>query len=280
MSAVAVTGGRGLLGSTLLRVLPGAVPLTSDIRDGAALQEEIERSGAAWIVHTAAKVNVGECEKNPEEAHAVHVLGTGHVVATARKIGARVISISTVSVFDGHAGNYRETDTPNPVNVYNTTKREGELVALAYDKGIVLRLNLLGVPPGGSRGRSFLEWLVDSIRANKDLNLFNDQYINALSNWTVASLIKTIIKKEITEQILHIGSSDVLSKAAIGKMVLTRFPAYTGTIDEKSVETVADGVVRPKQMWLNCEHTGNLLGITFPTTASEIETIFSSAPFL
>ncbi|MFZ3043656.1 MAG: sugar nucleotide-binding protein [Minisyncoccia bacterium] len=277
-----ITGPRGLLGSTLLRVLTEAgheaIPYEGDIRDAGAVASAVAAANPAWVVHTAAIASVADCEKNPAEAHAVNGVGTKNVTNAARAVGARCIYISTVSVFSGHEGNYKESDAPEPINVYNTTKREGEIAALAYEKSMVLRLNLVGVHPNGSRGKSFLEWLIDSIRADKDLTLFDDQFMNPLSNWTVAALIKSIIEKDISEKIVHIGTSDALSKAAVGKLVLARFPEYRGTITEKSVDSIADGIVRPKQMWLNTDRAVALLG-AMPTIVQELDTVFRRPPF-
>jgi dTDP-4-dehydrorhamnose reductase len=281
MKTIAITGSRGLLGSTLLRVpIPGyeSIALSADIREASAVLAEIQAAKPDWIIHTAAMTDVVACERDPEKARAVNIDGTKNVVEAARSVGANLIYISTVSVFSGHTGNYTEDAEPDPVNVYNTTKRAGELATLSYEKGIVLRLNLVGVHPDGSRGKNFMEWLVDSARADKDMTLFNDQFINPLSNWTVTTLIGTIIEKNRQEKILHISSRDTLSKAAIGKLVLARFPDYAGTITEKSIDSIADGVVRPKQMWLNCDKSKKILGIELPSIASEIEIMFSSAP--
>lgn len=275
---IAVSGSRGLLGSTLLRTEideHSVVGLVADLRDAVAVLAEIGALKPQWIIHTAAKTDVADCERNPTEARAVNIDGTKHVVEAARAVDAHLIYISTVSVFSGHQGDYKEEDIPEPMNVYNTTKREGELAVLAYEKGMVLRLNLVGIHPDGSRGKNFLEWLADSIKSNKDMTLFNDQFINPLSNWSVATFIKMIIEKDITEKILHIGSSNTLSKAAIGKLVLARFSDYSGTVTEKSIDSIADGVIRPKQIWLNCDRAKKVLDIELPTVASEIEKIFA-----
>ncbi len=272
---IAVNGSRGLLGYTLLRTpMTGRAPiaLSADIRDAQAVFTEIEALKPQLVIHTAAKTDVAECERNPEEARAVNVEGTKNVVDAARAVGARLIYISTASVFSGREGNYREKDIPEPMNVYNTTKRDGEAAVSAYEKGMILRLNLIGIHPEGSRGKNFMEWLVDSVRANNDLTLFNDQFINPLSNWTVAARIKMIIEKNVQEKILHIGSTDRLSKAEIGKLVLARFQNYCGNVTERSIDNVVDGVIRPKQMWLNVD---KVLGheITLPTLTSEVATI-------
>lgn len=276
---VAVTGSRGLLGATLMRVLPDAVALTSDIRDSEALADEFSKiKGVTHIIHTAAKTDVGACERDPSDAYAVNEGGTKHIVDIARPHNLRMLFVSTVSVFSGNEGNYRETDTPESGNVHNTTKAAGETHVLAYERGTVLRLNLVGVHPQGSRGKNFMEWLINSVQSNKDIHAFTDVMINPLSNWTVVDYIQMIIDQKLDERILHIGSGDVRSKADIVQMVASRFPEYSGTITPASVDSIKDGVPRPKQMWLNCDYTKGVLGISMPSIESEIDKIVSSLP--
>jgi dTDP-4-dehydrorhamnose reductase len=275
---VLVTGPRGLLGATLMRVLPEAglhaVPFRGDIRDAVGVARGIAAIAPAHIVHAAALTDVGACERKPSEAHAVNGEGTKHIVDAARSTGVRVLYVSTASVFKGDRGDYREDDVPEPGNAYNASKREGELHTLAYDNGVVLRLNVIGIHPDGSRGKNFFEWLFDSFRAGKDINLFTDSWINPLSNWTIAVYVAKILAAARVDKILHIGSRDVLSKADIGRLVHGRFPQYRGALRLDSVDTIADGVFRPKQMWLNTDRAAALLGPP-PTVSQELETIFS-----
>jgi dTDP-4-dehydrorhamnose reductase len=217
---------------------------------------------------------VAACERQPQEAFAVNGGGTKNVVEAARAVGARILYISTASVFGGNRGNYREEDAPEPTNAYNQSKRAGELHALDYERGVVLRLNLIGIHPDGSRGQNFFEWLLDGFRANKDMTLFADACINPLSNWTIAALIAKILTRDRLGKILHIGSRDVKSKAAIGELTRARFPDYRGAMQPGSVDAIADGVFRPKQMWLNTDKAAALLG-PMPTVAQELDTIFA-----
>lgn len=119
-----------------------------------------------------------------------------------------------------------------------------------------------------------MEWLVDSLRRDRDVSLFDDVRINALSNWTIADMLALIAKRESGSGIYHIGTRDVVSKAAIGREVVKRFPEYTGVLSESSVDRIADGVIRPKEMWLNCDYTARTLGVTMPSMHEEIERIF------
>jgi dTDP-4-dehydrorhamnose reductase len=261
-----------------MRVLPEAgfraVPLTGDIRDAAAGAKQIAQAAPANVVHAAAMTYVAACERQPQDAFAVNGEGTKNVVAAARVAGAPVLYISTASVFRGDHGDYREEDVPEPTNAYNQSKREGERHTLDYERGTVLRLNLIGIHPEGSRGKNFLEWLLDDFRANKDMTLFADVCINPLSNWTIAALIAKILARDDFGNILHIGSRDVKSKAAIGELTRARLPGYRGTMQSGSVDAIADGVFRPKQMWLNTDKATALLS-PMPTVAQELDTIFA-----
>jgi dTDP-4-dehydrorhamnose reductase len=275
-----ITGANGLLGATLMRefALRGLTPLalSSDVRDKVAVAKEITEANPEWVIHAAAMTGVADCEKNPAQAYEVNARGTAHVAGAAKASGARLVYISTASVFKGDKGNYREEETPEATNIYNETKIEGEKAALEYEKAMVLRLNLVGIHPEGSRGKNFAEWLFDSAFSNKDLSLFNDQRINALSNWSVARLLREIISKEIYEPVLHIGTKDALSKAEFAKLFLKHFPSYSGVITERSIDSIADGVVRPKEMWLNTDRAAALLG-PMPPTEEEVRAICASA---
>jgi dTDP-4-dehydrorhamnose reductase len=283
MPCVVVSGARGLLGATLMRVLPDvgfrAIPLSGDIRDAPAVAKQIAKAAPAHVVHAAAMTYVAACERHPQEAFAVNGEGTKNVVEAARAVGAPILYISTASVFRGDHGNYREEDAPEPTNAYNQSKREGELHALDYERGVVLRLNLIGIHPDGSRGKNFFEWLLDGFRANKDMTLFADACINPLSNWTIAALITKILMRDRLGNILHIGSRDVMSKATIGQLVRARLPGYRGTVQPGSVNAIVDGVFRPKQMWLNTDKAAALFG-PMPTMVQELDTIFARSGVL
>ena len=277
---VLVTGARGLLGATLMHLLPSlgfdVKALAADVRDQERVESEATAAavGVNWIVHAAAKTDVAACERNPADAFAVNADGCKNIVNAANALAARVIYISTASIFSGDFGNYRETDRPAPCNVYDQTKLKGERHILDYERGLVLRLNLIGVHPNGSRGKNFFEWLVDAFCTDRDVKLFDDVFINPLSNWSAAVQIAAIMTKELDERVLHIGSKDVLSKAMIGKLAAKRFPNYRGGITTGSVDAVADNVSRPKQMWLNADYASARLSIKMPTLAEEVDEIF------
>jgi len=274
---ILITGVSGLLGSELSRVLneKGHTVTVFKHRLEDKNIEKKYRGPYDWVIHAAAMTTVDQCEKEREKCWEVNALGTRKMRDVAKKAGARFLYISTASVFLGDTGNYREDDRPYPQNFYNLSKFAGEIFAGEYEKSTIVRLVILGIHPDGSRGRNFVEWLVDSFSANKDVKLFNDVIINPLSSVTTAELIEKILVAKKHVPIIHLTSKDRLSKAAVGKLILKKFPKYTGTIEEVSSET-RSATLHPKEIWLNSDATAKSFDIKRPRIEDEIRTIFSS----
>ncbi len=277
---IIITGSSGLLGSTLLQTLArtGAEVIVAprEITNEKTLKDFSEKiQKADFVIHTAAITDVNYCEEHEGECRNINVHATSLVRDMAKVMGAHLFYISTASVFSGFEGNYKETDTPNPSNIYNKTKLEGETAALEYENSTVLRINLIGIHPSGSRGKNFAEWLFDTIKLNKDIKLFDDVFINPLSNLTLAEIISKLVEINPKQKIIHLGSRKPLSKADIGKMFIGVFPGYSGKISIVSVDTLA-GPVRPKQMWLNVGLVEDVLEIEMPSLEVEVERILRS----
>jgi dTDP-4-dehydrorhamnose reductase len=69
--------------------------------------------------------------------------------------GIRLVHISTDCVFSGRTGNYRETDTPDPVDLYGRSKLLGEV---AEAPGLTLRTSIIGLEL--SRFTGLIEWFL------------------------------------------------------------------------------------------------------------------------
>lgn len=275
---ILITGMSGLLGSTLEQILKkegyDVYDINVDISNADAVNNfAAKNTNFDWIIHTAAVTNVDSCEKDRFLCYSVNAQGTKNVRDLAKTIEAKLIYISTASVFSGEEGNYKETDLPYPRNFYNLTKFLGEQVILEYNLGLVLRLNLIGIHPKGSRGLNFFEWLIDSIKTNKNIQLFSDVMINPLSNWTIAEFINNLIEINPQERILHLASKNILSKADIGKLVIKKLRNYRGKARFVTRDDNQSDALRPKQVWLNADYAQTKLGLEMPTLESEIKKI-------
>jgi dTDP-4-dehydrorhamnose reductase len=136
---------------------PGLHWYVFDMRDTAKLKEVFEAVKPDAVVHTAAMADIDFCQANQDIAEAVNVGVTRSVAECCAACGAKMIFLSTDTVFDGKKGMYTEQDAPGALNFYAETKvRAEEIVRATAAKWIITRLSLvMGLPVIGS-GNSFL----------------------------------------------------------------------------------------------------------------------------
>ena len=131
---VLLTGGKGMLGRTICRVLgddfeivPTDLP-EADITDEAGFDRVLKAHRPDAVVHCAAATAVDKCEEAIDFAYRLNARGTANVAAACNRNGVRLVAISTDYVFDGDADRpYNEFDRPSGGNtVYGKSKFAGE----------------------------------------------------------------------------------------------------------------------------------------------------------
>src|SRR3989344_3680365 len=143
---ILLTGGSGNLGTEMQKFLsinekniddiaPDLKEL--DITDLKKCVIVMDKYNPDIIVHAAAYTDVSGAEKNKKQCWDINVIGTQNIALTSK--GRRLVYISTDYVFDGEKGNYKESDTPNPVNYYALTKLVGENIIQQYPKTLIIR---------------------------------------------------------------------------------------------------------------------------------------------
>ncbi len=140
--SILVTGGSGLLGNELRRILPDAdYPSRSDfdVTKFEQMDGFVKNKHFATIFHAAAFTSPPKVDQNPEEAIESNIVGTSNVTRLCIKYGMRLIYISTDYVFRGDRGNYAESDAVFPVNKYAWSKLGGECAVRMYDNAVIVR---------------------------------------------------------------------------------------------------------------------------------------------
>jgi dTDP-4-dehydrorhamnose reductase len=136
------TGGSGLLGKEVKKLLPNAqFPSSSDLNivDFKKLTEYILINPVETIIHAAAFTSPPLIDKEPEKAIYVNIVGTCNIVNLCMKYDIKMIYISTDYVFNGEKGNYKEKDLIGPINKYAWSKMGGECAVMLYDNSLIVR---------------------------------------------------------------------------------------------------------------------------------------------
>lgn len=196
-------------------------------------RERVEESIAEWkpdvLVHTAALVNVDACEDEPGYARRLNTVVTAELAEICHTYGVKMVYISTDAVFDGESCRlYSEEDETGPVNVYGKTKLDGEAAVLQYDGNLVLRTNIYGINIQDKQ--SFGEWIYDSLKAGKTLNMFSDIDFSPILVTELAELICQMCEKNLGG-LYHACGTGCINKYDFGMKLKDIFGIKTGQIN-------------------------------------------------
>ena len=100
-----------------------------DITDKEAVEKIITDLNPDVVVHCAAwtAVDMAEDDDKVEKVRAINAGGTDNIAKVCKKIGAKMVYLSTDYVFDGQGEKLWEPDCKDykPLNIYGQTKLEG-----------------------------------------------------------------------------------------------------------------------------------------------------------
>jgi dTDP-4-dehydrorhamnose reductase len=129
-----ITGAAGQLGQALVPAASrqgwevAATDLHDlDITNPRLVWGELSRQRPAVVVNAAAATRVDDLESDPDGALLVNALGPRNLAVACRRLGIKLIHLSTDYVFDGaKSGPYVEWDATGPLSVYGRSKLLGE----------------------------------------------------------------------------------------------------------------------------------------------------------
>lgn len=279
-----ITGIAGLLGNNIVRQLVNRCEITGvDILDlkipnisyekfslyeTERLKKHIEEIKPDAVIHTAAAVNVDECEENPEWAYKLNEEVTKDIAEICASLGVKMVYISTDAVFDGESEKlYVETDEVNPLNVYAKTKLGGEKYVLAQRGNLVLRTNIYG--QNIQDKKSFGEWIVSALEEGKTLNMFEDIDFSPILVNDLAEVIYEALREELSG-LYHVCATGCISKYDFGMKLQEVFGLNEGNIQRSNSESMHFKAKRSKHMGMSNRKICEALGIQIRTPEESI----------
>lgn len=280
MIKVLITGSNGLLGQTLLKQLldtrchviavskgknrfpreVGYHYFGIDITNTNLLLSTIRAVKPHFIINAAAITNVDFCEDNKELCDAVNVDAVKHLVAVTKELNAHLIHISTDFIFDGIKGNYKETDTPNPVNYYGKSKllAEEAIVSSTIDYTILRTILVFGKVAKMNKGNLVL-WLKEKLEDKDEVTIVDDQYrmptyVEELARACLLSM------QEEAKGIFNISSNKLLSIYEMAQQIAEVFELDKNLIKPISTATLNQRAKRPPKTGFNLDKSIKELG--------------------
>lgn len=170
-------------GAAVIRGTRREMPLT----EGAICASFVERVRPETVIHCAAYTAVDQAEEEPALCHKLNAEATGAIAAACRRIGAKLIYLSTDYVFPGEGEVPYETDAATgPQNVYGASKLAGEeAVRAALREYFIVRISWVF----GGLGKNFIRTMLDLAKAHDRLTVVDDQIGSPTYTVDVARLL-------------------------------------------------------------------------------------------
>lgn len=138
-------------------------------------------------VNCSGKISIAGCNNDPLGSYMVNSIGPGNIARALKLLNKESVffQISTSYIFGGQtAGACKENAEVKPVNVYGWSKFFGEkIVEQELENSGLVKYYIIrtGWLYGGFR-RTFIEEIVDSLKADKPIKLISDNY--NVPTWT------------------------------------------------------------------------------------------------
>lgn len=117
--------------------------------------------------------------------------------------GARLIHISTDCIFSGNRGDYVETDTPDPIDIYGSSKLAGEIVD---DNNLTIRTSHVGRELTNFTG--LFEWILNN--RGKQVNGYSNAIYSGLTTFSLSVLINSLLTAgSSVSGLIHVASNPI-----------------------------------------------------------------------
>lgn len=174
-----------------------------DITNEEAVEKFVEETKPEYIINCAAFTAVDKAETAGEIVEKINGDGPANLAKSAKKVGAKLVHISTDYVFGGDldvSKDYQEDDEKAPVTAYGITKLHGEEgIEKNMDEYYIFRTAWLY----GIGGNNFVKTMTKLGSTRDEINVVSDQHGSPTYAKDLTEIIYQAIEKKIPYGVYH-----------------------------------------------------------------------------
>lgn len=222
MLRIWITGAQGHTGSALSALLDTRkyqlilTDLDLDITNLHEVTQFTKLNRPDIIINCASLTDVEACEKNPDDAYRVNVIGIRNLALAANEIGAKIIHLSTDDVFSAPSSTpYNEFDMISPVSVYGKSKAAGERILTELtNRFVIVRSSwVYGI------GQDFVDTVLDAAERGTPLTVPTNEFASPTSAEELAEVLIHFIDND-EEGLYHVVCPGACSRYEFAKTIL------------------------------------------------------------
>jgi dTDP-4-dehydrorhamnose reductase len=224
------------------------------------------------IINLAAIVNHQYCNTHVDECYALNTLINNRILASVSP-KTRYLFVSSDAVFGDSDIERFETSPANPSTIYGKTKLKAEQsIKQLSSNYIILRTTIVGFSP---RRTSLTDWIINNVKSNENLSLFDDVYFNPISIFDLSLEIEYLIEnfEKNSNQILHVSGSEKVTKYQFGELLVEKLQMPTANISKSSLRDFKLKGNRVYNQFLEVENYQKKTSRPLPNLAQTVNTL-------
>lgn len=277
---IIILGSSGMLGSYMLNTLNSDKDEIIGISrsnypefnffDAESTIKLIESFKPDVVINCVAETSISTCEDNRELADKINAITPALISEFCFRQHIFFVHISTDHFYSqGGKIAHKEEDPVQLLNHYAESKFEAEnRITSLNPTALVIRTSIIGRT---KEGRTFLDWVIRSIEANKKLNLFSNAYVSFIHCNQLAVIIKSLINKKVVG-LFNVSCSDVFSKA---EFVISLADALSVDLNYQLGDVAELTPPRPNSCGLSPSKLIQKTGIYVPSFKNVVEIVAS-----
>ena len=219
--SIYILGSEGLLGSALKKYLKNVemknfqiftiAKKNSDfninLKNFSKLKKILHKNKIDILINCAAHTNLIKCENSFRKINKINVLLPKFLNELSKKLNFKLVHISTDSIYSS-SKKYKQNKENDKISYSNNYSKSKFLAESSINKkkNLILRSNFISI-----NKKSFPKFLLDNIKKNKHVNLYEDYYTSSLDLHTYVKIFVKILKADL-RGVYNIGSRDSISK--------------------------------------------------------------------
>ena len=268
---ILLTGSNGQVGTVLVQALAPLGEVRAfdrqglDLRDLQSIRSTFAKLRPDVIVNAAAYTAVDRAESERDVAFEVNSHAVQTIAREAASINALLVHFSTDYVFDGEKSTpYVETDAPNPLSAYGSSKLEGEqAIAASGCRHLIFRTSWVY----GPAGRNFLHAILAAAKTKPELRVVDDQRGAPTTSMAIAGAVTQVLShsglSEKPSGIYHLSAAGETTWHGFAAAILAGKGLATPVVAVRSDDYPA-AARRPKNSLLDNLKIGATFDVALP----------------
>lgn len=209
---VLVTGGNGTVAS-YIDFGAKSTREDFDITNFSQTIEFVKKISPSVIIHLAAETDLKKCEADPAHAYKVNTVGTYNLAMAAKKVGAKMVYVSTDAVFPRSIYPHGLKEVPEPESVYGHSKYLGEFAVRGISNNHIIARTSWVFGGGAAKDKKFVAQFVAKLQNPKTGEMYAvyDQYSSPTYAKDLAVALKQLIVRK-KKGIFHVVNAGIASR--------------------------------------------------------------------